>query len=59
MFRTDGIEITGDIELIIDTNTDHPHASLLGGGWGEGKVNEKEVTVRQLLLRPRQHSPST
>ncbi len=30
-FRTDGIEFTGEIELNIDDQPDHPHASLVGG----------------------------
>jgi putative DNA-invertase from lambdoid prophage Rac len=31
MFRKDDIEFTGDIELNIDDQPDHPHASLMGG----------------------------
>ena len=32
MFRTDGIEFTGEIEINIDAQSAHPHASPVGEG---------------------------
>ena len=55
MFRTDVIEFTGEIEINIDDQSAHPHASPVGEGWGEDQI----LTLEHDLARHSPHHPES